>query len=237
MNILFEDNNLLIIDKPAGISVHHGVGEDSGTLVDWFIDAYLKVKLLDWPDATRPGIIHRIDKDTSGLLLLAKNPKTLEEFQNKFQNHEIKKTYLTLVLGPIKPEKGEIITKISRSNRDFRLKRTSIFNMDESAKTAISHYQLLNNYMLKSSVLCLLSVSIDTGRTHQIRTQMQYKGWPIIGDEQYNNKISKRISNELNLHRQFLHAHNLKFNYNNKDVEFTSELPSELFQIIDQLKN
>lgn len=239
MKIIYEDNNLLIIDKPAGISVHSGAGKEKSTIVDWFLGYLPKTKRMNWPDLTRPGIVHRLDKDTSGLLLLAKKPQTLEIFQNKFQNHEIQKTYLALVLGPVKPEKGEIITKISRSNRDFRLKKTSIFNMDESAKTAISYYdvvKILNHKPAcrqgRSEILNLLSVRIMTGRTHQIRTQMKYKGWPILGDQQYNTKISRRISDKLNLHRQFLHAYKLEFCYNGKKIGFVSELPEELNNII-----
>ncbi|EKD56145.1 MAG: Pseudouridine synthase [uncultured bacterium] len=236
MKILFEDDNLLVINKPAGMIVHQGAGEKKSTIVDWLFDRYPSMQKLNWPDPDRPGIIHRLDKDTSGLLLIAKNPQILEDFQNKFQNHEIKKTYLALVLGPVSPESGEIITKISRSGKDFRNKTTSILNMDESAKTAISHYQILNNYSLKSNVLCLMSVSIDTGRTHQIRVQMKYKGWPIIGDEQYNTKISRKISKEMDLKRQFLHAHKLEFCYNGKEMSFKSELPSDLQILISKLK-
>lgn len=236
MKIIFEDKNILVVDKPTNVSVHQGAGEEKPTIVDWFLDYLPSVKDLNWPDSNRPGIVHRLDKDTSGLLLLAKNPQTLEEFQKKFQNREISKTYLALVLGPVKPEKGEIITKISRSNKDFRLKKTSFFNMDESAKTAISYYNVLKILNHKSEILNLLSVMIMTGRTHQIRTQMKYKGWPIIGDQQYNTKISRRISEQLNLNRQFLHAHQLEFCYNGKKIIFESKLPKELINIIDKLE-
>lgn len=235
MEIIFENDNLLVINKPAGISVHQGAGEAESTIVDWLLNKYPEINKLDWPDSNRPGIIHRLDKDTSGLLLLAKNPQILEEFQQKFTQHEISKTYLALVLGPVKPEKGEIITKISRSDKDFRNKTTSILNMDESAKTAISNYKVIQTLQLKPYTLNLLEVSIVTGRTHQIRVQMKYKGWPIIGDEQYDTKISKRISKDLGLSRQFLHAYKLEFCYNNKEIEFISELPTELNSVLNKV--
>lgn len=232
---IFENDDFIVVNKPSGISIHHGIGENENTLVDWFIDNHSEIKKLDWPDISRPGIIHRLDKDTSGLLLLTKNPQTLEDFQKKFQNHEIQKTYLALVLGPVNPKYGEIITKISRSGKDFRLKTTRTFNLDESAKTAISQFKVIKNYGFKAYRLSLIAVRIITGRTHQIRTQMKYKGWPIIGDQQYNTKISKRISDKLNLHHQFLHAHKLEFCYNDKKMVFESELPEELNNIINQL--
>lgn len=236
MKIIFEDENLLIIDKPAGISIHAGAGENQPTISDWLAENRPEVLKYNWIDKTRIGIIHRLDKDTSGLLILAKNPQILEEFQKKFQNHEIQKTYLVLVLGPVKPEKGEVVTKISRSNKDFRLKKTSVLNMDESAKTAISYYELWENYIFKAYRLSLIAVRIMTGRTHQIRTQMKYKGWPIIGDQQYNTKISRRISDQLNLNRQFLHAYKLEFCYNGKKMKFESELPEELKNTLDIIR-
>lgn len=243
MKIIFEDDNLIIIDKPAGISIHEGAGEVQSTIVGWFLEYYPQAKIMNWSEIMRPGIVHRLDKDTSGLLLIAKNPQTLEEFKLKFQNHEIQKTYLALVLGPVNPEKGEIVTKISRSHKNFRLKKTSIFNLDQSAKTAISHYQLTRNHHYHPRggngdyeiTLSLVAVSLVTGKTHQIRAQMKYKGWPIIGDQQYNSKISRRISNELNLHRQFLHAHKLEFVYNDKKMEFESGLPKELNDILQKI--
>lgn len=242
IKIIYENEDLLVIDKPAGMVVHEGVGETGLTISDWLVKSYPVVLSYDWSDQSRVGVVHRLDKDTSGLLILAKNPQTQELLQKQFQNHEIQKTYLTLVLGPVSPEKGDIITKISRSHKDFRLKKTSIFNLDQSAKTAISHYQLTRNYHYhprggngQVSILSLVAVSIITGKTHQIRAQMKYKGWPIIGDQQYNSKISRRVSDQLNLNRQFLHAHKLEFCYNGEELSLESNLPEELNKIFNKL--
>lgn len=246
IKIIYENEDFLVIDKPAGMVVHEGAGETVFTVTQWLIDKYPQIKKYQWPplrqgfaeqaDQTKAGIVHRLDKDTSGLLILAKNPEAQKTLQKQFQEHQIQKTYLALVLGPVSPEKGEIITKIFRSNRDFRLKKTSILNLDQSAKTAISQYKVIKKYNFMAYSLWLMAIRIITGRTHQIRTQMKYKGWPIIGDQQYNSKISRRVSDELDLHRQFLHAQKLEFCYNGKEFIFRSDLPQELEFIISKIK-
>jgi len=235
MNIIYEDKNILIINKPAGLVVHAGAGETGETLVDLILKKYPEIIKFCWPDPTRPGVIHRLDKDTSGLIMFAKTPGALNYMQKKIQEHDICKQYLTLALGPVKPECGEIKSEISRSNRDFRLKSSSIISFDKNSKTAISRYRVLKNYNLEESIISLVSVQIITGRTHQIRVQMKSQGWPIIGDQHYNTKISKKISKKLGLNRQFLHAFKLEFKYNNKIQNFECELPDDLQSVINNL--
>ena len=236
VNIIFEDDYLLVIDKPAGLVVHPGAGRETGTLVDWLKEYILNFMEQGWPSAVRPGIIHRLDKDTSGLLIVAKTPAVLAKLQEEFKRHQIEKEYTTLVWGRVEPPAGVIETPIHRHHRQRRTMAVSYF-ADESTKTAVTKYETIKNF--KSPIqLTLLEVRIMTGRMHQIRVHLKYLGHPIIGDPVYFNKASRKASRQLNLSRQFLHANQLSFRHpeTNHLLHFSSELPEDLREILKMIK-
>lgn len=237
IKIIYEDRNLIVIDKPAGLVVHPGAGEHTKTLVDWFLDRYPESKKLLWPDLTRPGIIHRLDKDTSGLMFLAKNPEALIKMQALFQSRKIKKTYLALVFGKLEKPEGDISGFIGRNPNARHQQTAKSIHFDfqpGKVREAKTYYKVLKEYHFNSETLSLVEVVIETGRMHQIRVHFKSIGHPLIGDPIYNIKHSKRISKELGLNRQFLHAYKLEFTnpFANKIMKFESTLPSELQKIL-----
>ena len=236
INIIFEDDYLLVIDKPAGLVVHPGAGEETNTLVDWLKEYIPNFMEQNWPSAIRPGIVHRLDKDTSGLLIIAKTPAALAKLQEEFKNHQIEKEYTTLVWGKVEPPAGAIETPIHRHHRQRRKMAVSYFS-DESTKTAITKYETIKNFQTPIQ-LTLLEVRIMTGRMHQIRVHLKYLGHPIIGDPVYFNKASRQASRQLNLSRQFLHASQLSFRHpeTNQLLHFSSELPKDLREILKMIK-
>lgn len=238
IDIIFQNDNLAVINKPCGLLVHKTNQNDTRTtLVNLIINQWPIIKSPPtggWPDPTRPGIVHRLDQDTSGLIIIAKNPDTLLELQSQFKTHQIEKKYLSLVIGDVRPKEGEIVTQISANNsKNIKKKATHFsFSWQKPAKTAVSNYRIIQKFTYDNQTLSLLEVSIKTGRTHQIRAQMQSKKWPIIGDQVYNTKLSKQISEKLGLRRQFLHSKELTFKIDEMSKTFSSKLPSDLQKII-----
>jgi len=208
--IIYEDNDLIVIDKPAGLLVHP-VKDEKNTLMDHFPNAKL---------------VHRLDKDTSGLILLAKNEKTFNWLKSQFKNRKIKKKYLALVYGTLKDKTGIITKSIGRSR-----KRGGSQAITPIGKTreAVTRYKTIKEYKNFS----LLEVSPETGRTHQIRVHLSSIGHPVTGDEKYKFKRQKKIEG---LKRQFLHAKYLQFQMLNGSIkEFQSKLPNELNKILEKL--
>jgi len=226
LKIVFENQDIIIINKPAGLTVHPTRPEQDNTLVNQLLDYYPEIKDVG-EDVLRPGIIHRLDKDTSGLMVIAKNNKSFEYLKDLFKNREITKKYLALVHGKVKDKKGTITKSISLSKKDH-LKRSAL--LDEKSKPAWTEYQVkkyFNNYTL-------LEVTPKTGRTHQIRIHLTSIGHPITGDKQYK---FKRQINPKNLNRQFLHASYLKFKLpDGKIAEFKSKLPQGLKEVLESIK-
>lgn len=234
--IIFEDRDILVIDKPAGLIVHKGAGEGGPILTNWFIKKYSQIQKLNWSDLDRPGIVHRLDKETSGLMILAKSPDILKKLQEQFQGREVTKTYLALALGTIEPAEGQIKTAISRHGKEFQKKTARILSFSWSkgkTRQAITDYRVKKYY----NNFSLVEAKILTGRTHQIRVHFQYLGYPLIGDPIYNTKQSKKISDELNLHRQFLHAWKLEFGHpaTGQKLKFSSELPEDLKIVLKKI--
>ena len=242
LNIIFEDDNLIVINKPAGISVHPGPGNYDNTIVNALIN-YDKNSLSNIGDELRPGIVHRIDKDTSGLLVIAKNNKTHESLSSQFKMHTIKRVYLALVWGKLRPQKGRIETLIGRSLKNRQLMQV----YRNKGKSAITNYLTLEVFENKNTpTFSLIECKLETGRTHQIRVHMSYKGNNILGDKKYKKKFKKikNINSDLNhsiimLERQFLHAKKLSFKHpiTGKNLEFSSKLPEELENILKKLRN
>ena len=241
IDIIFEDKNLLVVNKPAGISMHPGAGDYDKTLVNALM-YYDSKNLSNIGDELRPGIVHRIDKDTSGLVVIAKNNLTHEKLSNQFSNHSIKRVYQVLVWGKLRPQSGKIETLITRSSKNRQLMEVGL----NKGKKAVTNYKTLevfeNN---KIPTFSLIECKLETGRTHQIRVHMSYKGNNILGDKKYKKKFRK-IKNInldlekmiLNLDRQFLHAKVLGFIHpkSGKELNFTSILPQELEKILKMLR-
>jgi 23S rRNA pseudouridine1911/1915/1917 synthase len=214
VKILFEDDDLLVIDKPAGMTVHPAPGHPSHTLVNAVLSHLSEIE--DETDVSRPGIVHRLDKDTSGVMLVAKNNVALANLSDQFKSHSVKKVYLALVKGVLKPERGVIEAPIGRDSGD---RKKMAITGESRGRQARTNYRVLR-YIGKNS---LLEITPETGRTHQIRVHLAAIGYPVIGDATYGKKSAF-------LNRQFLHAHRLGFYLpsSGKFVEFESPLPEDL---------
>ncbi len=241
LNIIYEDKDLLIINKPAGISMHPGAGDYDKTLVNALIN-YDKKNLSNIGEELRPGIVHRIDKDTSGLVVVAKNNVCHEKLSNQFSKHSIKRIYITLIWGKLRPQSGKIETLITRSKKNRQLMEVGLTR----GKKAITNFNTLEVFEGEQvPTFSLVECKLETGRTHQIRVHMSHKGNNILGDKKYKKKYKKikNVNKNLekliyNLDRQFLHAKTLGFIHptTNKEVEFTSNLPLDLSNLLKILR-
>ena len=241
LNIHFEDKDILIINKPSGMVVHPGAGNYKKTLANGLIYKY-RNKLSNINGDQRPGIVHRIDKETSGLLVVAKNNLSHSILGKQFSNHSIKRKYIALIWGVLRPLEGKIETLISRNKKYRQLMTAS----DISGKKAITHYKTLKIFNLKDiPKISLIECKLETGRTHQIRVHMQYKGTSLLGDKQYGKKnirfkkINKEFEDNLSvLSGQTLHAKSLGFIHptKNKFINFESELPNDFKKILELLE-
>ena len=225
LEILYEDNDIIVVNKPKGMVVHPANGNPDGTLVN-AIMSICKESLSGIGGEIRPGIVHRLDKDTSGTIIVAKNDKAHIALSEALKNHEIKKTYIALVRGNIKENEATINMPIARSTKD-RKKMT----VDKKGKEAITHFKVLNRFNNKYT---LLEINIETGRTHQIRVHLSHIGYPIIGDEVYSNG-----KNEWGVKGQCLHAKSLDFKHpiTGKQMHIESELPEYFKKILEELEN
>lgn len=222
LDIIYEDNDIIVINKPKGMVVHPGNGNHEGTLVNAVL-AYAK-DLSGIGGELRPGIVHRIDKDTSGLIIVAKNDEAHKNLSEEIKNHEATKIYTCLVRGNISEDDATIDMPIGRDKNDRKKMAVT-----EDGKKAITHFRVLKRY----GNYTLLRVKIDTGRTHQIRVHMAKIGHPIIGDEVYSNG-----KNEFNVHGQMLHSTYLKFKHpvTGKELELEAPLPQYFQDVLEQLK-
>ena len=242
LNILYEDGNLLVINKPAGIVMHPGAGNHDKTIVNALMN-YCGTTLSTIGDELRPGIVHRIDKDTSGLIVIAKNNNAHEHLSNQFSKHTITRIYQLLIWGKLRPKNGKISTLITRSSKNRQLMEVGI----TKGKKAVTNYKTLEIFENdKVPTLSLVECKLETGRTHQIRVHMSHKGNNILGDKKYKKKfkkfknISPKLENLiLKLDRQFLHAKTLGFVHpvTDKNLEFSSILPQDLEKILKILRN
>ena len=242
LDIHFEDKDILVINKPKGMVVHPGAGNYENTLANALIYKY-KNKLSNINGELRPGIVHRIDKETSGLLVIAKNNLSHSNLGKQFSEHSIKRKYLCLVWGVIRPLQGRIETLISRNKKNRQLMMVSEFN----GKKAITNYRTIKVFNRNDiPKISLIECELETGRTHQIRVHMKYKGSSLLGDNKYGKKnikfkkINEDFFKKLSvLNGQALHAKSLGFIHpsKNKWVNFESELPSDFNKLLDLLKN
>ena len=242
LNIVFEDDDLLVINKPAGIIMHPGAGNYDNTIVNALMH-YNKNTLSTIGDELRPGIVHRIDKDTSGLIVVAKNNETHEHLSMQFNKHTITRIYQLLIWGKLRPSSGKIDTFITRSSKNRQMMEVS----NSKGKRAITNYKTIEVFENdKTPTLSLVECKLETGRTHQIRVHMTHMGNSIMGDGKYKKKYKKLKNIDTNLEnlihkldRQFLHAKTLGFIHprTKKELIFSSILPQELEKIVQLLRN
>lgn len=232
LRIVNETADYLIIDKPAGVIVHPTESHPNKTLVDAILEKYPGIKSIG-EDPSRPGIIHRIDKDVSGLLVVARNQKAFDLIKKQFKEKTIKKEYIALVHKPMERGEGIIDFPIQRSitGKMKALPKTVKEEKQADGKLSITEYEVIKNYINYA----LLRITIKTGRTHQIRVHLNAIGHPIVGDKLYG---SKKIKDKFKLDRIFLHSSLLGFiDLDGKYVEFSLKLPDELKAIRDSLNN
>jgi len=222
LEILYEDKDIIIVNKPKGMVVHPANGNPDGTLVN-AIMSICKDSLSGIGGEIRPGIVHRLDKNTSGAIIIAKNDKAHINLSEQLKNHEIKKTYIALVRGVVKENNATINMPIGRSKKDRKK-----MDVDKNGKEAITHFKVLKRY----SNCSLLEINIETGRTHQIRVHLSHIGYPIIGDDVYSNG-----KNKWNIEGQCLHAKSLEFAHpiTGEKMHIEAELPEYFQKILEDL--
>jgi 23S rRNA pseudouridine1911/1915/1917 synthase len=235
LNIVFEDEHLIVIDKPAGLVVHPAAGNLDGTLVNALLH-HCRGQLSGIGGVVRPGIVHRIDKETSGLLVVAKTNAAHEGLAKQFADHSIHRAYLAIVAGVPKPPSGTVSGHIGRSDHD-RKKMAVLHPLNKRGKHAVTHYRLLEALGLASLVECRL----ETGRTHQVRVHMSSIGHPLLGDPVYgrNPQRLRPILTQLHFARQALHAADLGFIHpvTGEALRFESTLPADMAGLLVELGN
>lgn len=220
LEILYEDNDIIVINKPKGMVVHPANGNPDGTLVN-AIMSICKESLSGIGGEIRPGIVHRLDKNTSGAIIIAKNDKAHIALSDELKNHEIKKTYIALVRGIVKENNATINMPIARSKKDRKK-----MDVDKNGKEAITHFKVIKRYQ----DFTLLEINIETGRTHQIRVHLSHIGYPIIGDDVYSNG-----KNKWNIEGQCLHAKCLDFKHpiTGKELHIEAPIPEYFEKILE----
>ena len=224
LDVVYEDNDILVVNKQKGLVVHPGNGNPDGTLVNAIMN-YCKDSLSGIGGAIRPGIVHRIDKDTSGLLIIAKNDEAHINMSEQIKEHKVKKTYIALVRGVVTANQATIDMPISRSTKD----RTKMA-VSKNGKNAITHFEVLERFKNYT----LLKVNIETGRTHQIRVHLAQIGYPIVGDYVYSNG-----KNPFGVEGQMLHSYRLEFSHpiTNEKLELEAKLPEYFEKVLEILRN
>ena len=226
IEIIYEDKDIIVVNKPKGLVVHPANGNPDGTLVN-AIMAICKDSLSGIGGEIRPGIVHRLDKDTSGILVVAKSDKAHINMSEQIKNHTVKKTYIALVRGIVKENEATINMPIGRSTKDRKKMAVT-----KNGKEAITHFKVIKRYPNENCTL--LEVKIETGRTHQIRVHLSQIGYPVIGDTTYSSG-----RNKWGVQGQCLHAKSLEFKHpiTQKEMFLEAELPEYLQKIIKELDN
>jgi 23S rRNA pseudouridine1911/1915/1917 synthase len=222
--VLHQDDALVVINKPPGWIVHAGAGTETGELItDWFMKNYPEVTHDRWPDVTRIGIVHRLDKDTSGVMVLAKSPQILDRLQDQFKNRQVQKVYHAIVFGVPSDPKGELTTYIGRHPKHRQMQTVLPLPREGSIRReAITRYEVDKTIILDGQRCSLISFYPQTGRMHQLRVHAKHLGIPILGDTTYTTKPAKKLAKALGIARQMLHADSLMFRHplTNTTVQF-----------------
>jgi 23S rRNA pseudouridine1911/1915/1917 synthase len=245
LNIVYEDDDVLLVNKPAGLVVHPGSGNYTGTLVNG-VAFYLKLQQPDLDESTLPrfGMVHRIDKNTSGILLLAKSDKAAVDLANQFFEHTVDRKYIALVWGNIEEDEGTITGHVGRHQRLRKI--MDVYPDGEYGKEATTHYKVLE----RLNYVTLVECKLETGRTHQIRVHMQHMGHPLFNDDTYGgdrivkgtilSKYKQFVENCFTIcPRHALHAQTLGFTHprTRERMQFTSELPEDMARVIEKWRH
>ena len=231
LKIIYEDDNVLVIDKPARIVVFQEEKTEKRTLIDELVKKFPYLKNVG--QRPRYGIVHRLDKDTSGILLVAKNDKSLKFLQNQFREKKVIKKYLALVVGKFSEKQGEIKTLIGRDPKNRKKQKVFLFQTPQSQRKGLRKAETFYKVIKQYTKFALLEVQPKTGRKHQIRSHLSFLGHPLAGERLYCFKNQQRPKG---LKRQFLHASYLKIKLpDGKIKEFKSELPKELQEVLEGL--
>jgi len=233
IKIIYEDDDAIVIDKPAGILSQMAKSSKASAVSDFLVKYYPKIKEIG-KDEQRFGIVHRLDKDTSGVMIVAKNNKSFEFFKDQFKNRKVQKIYTTLVYGIVTPKEGIIDLKIGRSRTKPNMQTVIDTKKKENIRSreALTLYKTIKNFKNYT----LLEVQLKTGRMHQIRVHLKALGYPVVGDQKYFFKKYRNI--EPKLERQFLHAGKLEIKLPNGKISvFNSKLPKDLKSFLDKTKN
>lgn len=228
LNVVYEDEHLLVLDKPTGVAVHPGPGHRNDTLVNGLLARYPQIAEVGPPD--RPGVVHRLDLDTTGLLIFALTPEAYAELGTAMRARQIKRTYIALVHGNIQPPLGTVDAPIGRDPAN-RTRQAVV----ESGRAARTHYRLVESVRGGS----LLEVELETGRMHQIRVHMAAIGFPVMGDPTYKTGATSGANYAVSgLNRQFLHACRLRFTHpmTGREIVVESPLPPDLQLVLDELR-
>jgi 23S rRNA pseudouridine1911/1915/1917 synthase len=228
LDVIWEDDTIIVINKPPHMVVHPGAGHRGGTLVNALLARCDRLASLGSP--LRPGVVHRLDKDTSGIIVLAKNDVAYRNLQKQFKKREVEKEYLALLYGKLKKDRGEITEAIGRAASD----RKKMSTRTRKGREAITRYEVIKRF----KPAALVKVRIITGRTHQVRVHFAALGHPVLGDKVYGKKTSLRVSHKTIIFpRQMLHAQRIKFLHpvTKKPAEFISTLPEDMDKVMREL--
>ena len=233
LDVVYEDGDIIVINKPVGMVVHPAAGNEQGTLVNALLH-HCGDSLSGIGGVVRPGIVHRIDKDTSGLLVVAKNDDAHNYLAERIKTHEVGRIYYALVIGNLKEDRGAVDAPIGRSPRD-RKKMAVLSAGDGHARHAVTHYEVLERYR----GYCFVRCELETGRTHQIRVHMAHLGHPLVGDVTYGGGKTKfELSNKSLIDGQCLHAGELKLTHprTGEAMHFHSEIPCEMKKLMEKMR-
>jgi 23S rRNA pseudouridine1911/1915/1917 synthase len=228
LDVIWEDENIIIVNKPAGMVVHPSAGHKSGTLINTLIFKCKRLASIGAP--LRPGVVHRLDKDTSGIIMFAKDDVSYLNLQRQFKDREVEKHYLALLYGNLRKDRGEIRQSIGRAVSD----RKRISTRTRHGKEAITQFEVIKRY--KSATL--VDAKIITGRTHQIRVHFAASGYPVLGDRTYGKKISIKSGKKIiNFNRQMLHAYSLKFKHpiSGEYLQLKAPIPEDMKRAIEEM--
>lgn len=237
--ILYEDNDILVINKPAGLLVHpilhtpNSIPQED-TLVDWLIEHYPDLQKFTWPDPSRPGIVHRLDRDTSGVMVLAKTPTALAQLQNQFKDRLVEKSYRAIVVGDPDWETQTVRAPVSRGEGTRR--KTGYLSLPgDQAKSAETFFRVIDRYSNRNATFTLIEAQPKTGRTHQIRVHLGLVGYPILGDPWYETKSSRKVTKELDIQRLLLHALTINFIHptTGRKETHTVPLPADFVTVLE----
>jgi 23S rRNA pseudouridine1911/1915/1917 synthase len=236
VEVVYADKDVVVVDKPAGLIVHPGSGHLDGTLVNGLLARFPDLVDGDWPDPTRPGIVHRLDKGTSGLLMVGRTPAALVSLSGQLQARTVDRQYLVLVWGSVEAPAGVIDAPLGRSERD-----PTRITVRSDGRRAVTHYEVIERFTEPAAVT-LLACRLETGRTHQIRVHLAAIGHPVVGDDRYKGGSSRRggriVVGGLRAGRPFLHAHTLGFDHpaTGERCSFVAPLAADLQAAKSQLR-